>query len=376
MTEPKEKTSLISTWLPLVIIVATIGFLYFVGSGAWGGSITARWHWMIGIMIVFILLLGKIINNRWDGVFIDWRKKMSLSHFQVILWTILGTSAFLTIGLTRISTMGKIVYNPEMAYQQAQAVGGVECLKDLTEGAVTEDVLKKCPAPEPLQIIFPEELLLAMGISLASFVGSSLIKSNQSTTKLISEKEEQQRISEIADIKDASTKVTETKEQIKVAEGKRGAAERASRPAEVKAADEEIARLNDDLKGFITKSEDYDNKINELNKPLKEMEKAEGLLQVNKTTKDAQWSDIFKKEKVGEQDLIDLSKVQMFFFTIVVISAYAAALNNLLQQPDLIENPFGVALPAFSTSLVVLLGISHGGYLGSKANMTSDSPKE
>ena len=71
--------------------------------------------------------------------------------------------------------------------------------------------------------------------------------------------------------------------------------------------------------------------------------------------------------EVEGHERIDLSKVQMFFITLAVVLAYAGAINALMQNPLVIANPFGVALPAFSSSLVLLLGISHGGYLTIKS---------
>jgi hypothetical protein len=370
-------STLKAAWLKighLVIIVAAILAVYLVGTGTWGGNISARWYWMIGIMLVFVMLIGLTVNKRLDGALIDWRNKMSLSHLQVILWTILGMSAFLTIGLTRISVIKNILYDPETAFEQAYAVGDVECLQGLSEEAITQEILDTCPVPDPLQIIFPEELLLAMGISLASFAGSTLVKSNQSNTTILSANEErnlrEQIIKTTQEKKDAMKEVDKINTLIEAERFKKIEAEHQGRTNEVESADQNITYYESKQKEYQQKAETADTRIGdkqkELDKYLKEMEDAKGLLATNKTPQEAQWSDIFKKEKSGEQELVDLSKVQMFFFTIAVIFAYATALNSLMQQTSLVENPFGVVLPAFSASLVILLGVSHGGYLVTK----------
>ncbi|MDO8463783.1 MAG: hypothetical protein Q7S46_00805 [Gallionella sp.] len=364
----------------LVIIAAVIVLLYFVGSGTWA-SLATRWYLIMGIMTGFILLIGTTTNGRLDGVLIDWRNKMSLSHLQVILWTILGMSAFLTVGLARIYRLDHIVYgdDPKTTYQQAKAAGGAAGLEGLTEKDITKDALDMCPAPDALLITFPSELLLAMGISLASFAGSALVKNSQSNTTLVSADEDnniQDKIGREKDAKAAAApKVAKLSQEKDELNAKLIEAQNGNNAKDVQLLNISIKNKDEELKKQQKIFEDSDAKITELETELtkvrKDQEEAKGLLHVRKEPKDAEWKDIFTKEISGESDLIDLSKLQMFFFTITVIFAYAAALNNLMQQPDLIENPFGVALPLFSSSLVVLLGISHGGYLALKNTDTS-----
>ena len=77
--------------------------------------------------------------------------------------------------------------------------------------------------------------------------------------------------------------------------------------------------------------------------------------------------DIFQGDEVGNFDQVDLSKVQMFLLTAVVLIAYSAALYDLLLDQSAVFNPLGVSLPVFSASVSTLLAISHGGYLAIKA---------
>ena len=67
-------------------------------------------------------------------------------------------------------------------------------------------------------------------------------------------------------------------------------------------------------------------------------------------------SQLFTGEEVGDFHTVDLSKVQMFFFTIVVAVAYIQVL---------IGNDWSSthAFPALSQGIVILIGISHAGYL-------------
>lgn len=363
----------------LLIIIGVAALVYFVGSGAWGGELQTRWYWMIGIMAIFVMALGATTNGRLDGALIDWRNKMSLARLQVILWTIIGMSAFLTIGLARIAMGDNLAYDKETAYDQAKEMGEVACLEGVAEDDVTEEVLAKCPPPDALQIVFPEELLLAMGISVASFAGSALVKRNQSNTSLVSADEEkniQDEIRMAQQAKDvAGNEVEKITKAIEEMKAKLEEAKEKDQKEDIESAElfitEKEAELKEQQQIAESAGSKFDKKVKELEDAKKAREEARGLLHVNEKLDEAKWSDIFTKELTRESKLIDLSKLQMFFFTITVIFAYAAALNNLMQDAKMIENPFGVALPLFSASLVVLLGISHGGYLAIKNTNTT-----
>jgi hypothetical protein len=87
-----------------------------------------------------------------------------------------------------------------------------------------------------------------------------------------------------------------------------------------------------------------------------------GLLATNSLPSAARWSDLFKGDELVDCSSVDISKVQMFFFTVAVLYAYTGTLWSLTPATD-----GSVAFPNLSTSLVTLLGISHAGYLTVKA---------
>jgi hypothetical protein len=66
---------------------------------------------------------------------------------------------------------------------------------------------------------------------------------------------------------------------------------------------------------------------------------------------------------VGNTAYVDVSKLQMFYFTVIAIIAYAYALYSAL---DNIYPQAGFALPVPSDALVALMGISHAAYLTGK----------
>ena len=90
---------------------------------------------------------------------------------------------------------------------------------------------------------------------------------------------------------------------------------------------------------------------------------SKGLMMVNKNKNFAQWRDLFCGEDVGNRNNLDLGKVQMFCFTLLLVFAYAVALGALFNSPTHAITVF----PALDDSVIALLGISHIGYLANKA---------
>jgi hypothetical protein len=88
-----------------------------------------------------------------------------------------------------------------------------------------------------------------------------------------------------------------------------------------------------------------------------------GQLVVNTRPEAAQWADMFRGEETGNAAHLDLGKIQMFYFTIVLVLAYAVALGTAFASSDARISQ----LPAVDSSMVALLGISHAGYLTHKA---------
>lgn len=80
---------------------------------------------------------------------------------------------------------------------------------------------------------------------------------------------------------------------------------------------------------------------------------------------DASWFDLFRGDEVSNVDSPDLSKVQQFLITLILLGVYAAALWASFSR----QGPSApiLTLPDFSERFVWLMGISHTGYLAYKA---------
>jgi hypothetical protein len=221
------------------------------------------WLAIMLLLALFGIVAGNGVTGQWLGLFIDTRNKVSLARFQMVLWTILILSAYLT-------------------------------------GVMVNVDLKR---PEPLSIGIPPDLWLLMGISTTSLIGSPLILS--------------------------AKKARESKEPDK---------QRALAALERQAVDTgKIAIV--------------------------------GQLVINQTPDVARWADMFQGSETGNVGQLDLGKVQMFFFTLIIVLAYASAISALFQQNT---EPV-LSLPVIDGGMLALLSISHAGYLVNKALPHSDS---
>jgi hypothetical protein len=127
MPQGKQRTSL-----------ALIGILVGIAlAGLWLSrySLILSWLVMLVLMITFLVVAGAAITGLRRGLLIDGRNKISLSRFQLIAWTVVVLSAFLTAALFNI----------------------------------------RAGADDPLAIAIPEQLWILMGISTTSLIGSPLL---------------------------------------------------------------------------------------------------------------------------------------------------------------------------------------------------------
>lgn len=88
-----------------------------------------------------------------------------------------------------------------------------------------------------------------------------------------------------------------------------------------------------------------------------------GKIVTNKTIEDARWSDMFKGEETANAAHLDLAKIQMFYFTIILVIVYGVALGTVFSESIARID----ALPVLDEGMISLLGISHAGYLVNKA---------
>jgi hypothetical protein len=235
------------------------------------------WGLIAGSMIVLLAMIGLQVEQRIGGALIDEQNLMSLSRFQLVAWTVLVVSAFLTVALIR-------------------AFSGVH---------------------DALNITVPPTLWQLLGITSASAVGREIMHGMKKT-------------------KDpANPDVAATNAAAAINETAKSAAEQTN-PQEV------------------------------------ELHRA-GSLFGNPSPKDASFVDMFQGVEVGNMSYVDMAKVQMFFFTIAAIVAYASEVFTMLAThfgKGVLTAPTASSLtqlPAVGSGLLSILTISHVTYLGAKS---------
>lgn len=89
----------------------------------------------------------------------------------------------------------------------------------------------------------------------------------------------------------------------------------------------------------------------------------DGKIMINDSPSGAGVSDLFRGDETANAAQLDLGKLQMFYFTVVLVFAYSVQLGDrFLGSAGTLD-----ALPALSTGMLALLAISHAGYLTYKA---------
>lgn len=337
-------------------ILVFIVLIVFIGLSSWI-PIHLRWLITIALYTWFMGVVGqhvtgyereendrrkRFVPGRFAGILIDNRNKMSLSRLQITLWTILVFSVITVIGLDRSI--------PVLEGSISQIAG---------ETSSTENAGEMHGA---LNIVFPGELLAALGISTTSLAAASLIKSGKTETK--SNKvtmllDDQIRLAqkEIEDIERFTKKRSEVVKEIE----------------KWSLLDTEEARANLNLlrPELITIENELNRRpLEKAQENLKQLQtlqdESKADIHINKNIRDAKWSDLFNGDLVSNFGKVDVAKVQMFYFTVLLIFTYGTLLWGLLSQEPAWQLSAAVELPPFSDSLVGLLGISHAGYLAVK----------
>jgi hypothetical protein len=282
-------------------IISSAVLILLILAAAWLLAPTEAWPSVLILLVVFFLVLGVSITQRPLGILVSEQNVMSLSRFQTALWTVIIISALLVIAIARVKNGVQPGENGELS--------------------------------DPLNISIGNHLLALLGISATALVGSPLIaamKKSKTPNESVAQTtaEELVRTGNVPDSLNVA------------APAPAGAAIQAAPPAAAV-----VAAPAQALTTSIT-------------------ENAEGILYRNPTISDASFSDMFEGDEVGNTAHVDLGKVQMFYFTIIIAIAYIAALWKVISDGDLYGANF--SFPAFSEGMVGLLGISNAGYLAYK----------
>ena len=104
---------------------------------------------------------------------------------------------------------------------------------------------------------------------------------------------------------------------------------------------------------------------------LKSNKMAEHQIEMRDDVHDAAVADLFRGEETSNFNTLDLAKVQMFFFTLVLVLVYAVELGGKFAGTTGVIS----MMPDINPSMTTLLGISHAGYLANKAVPRNSPPQ-
>ena len=291
--------------ITLVLVIIMVVVACFVPIAPWFWV----WAWIINHILMF-LVMGTIslsVGTRWGfwAIFVDNRRMVSLSRFQIVLWTLVVLSALWTIGLARVADsieLHRDAYVCELPAPEGEAPPSEEAEPAPEGEAPASEEAEPCAAPLDLQL--PEVLWALMGISITSAVASPLIKENkQQRTQPDQPGYDQTFDDTVADLPVSETK----KREIRDTYGHRGS---------------EVVK------------------------------------------KHPEFSDMFRGETVKDFPHVDIAKVQNFFFTVVAVVTYAIALGAAIAGAKSISSLF--QFPDVTGGLLAILSISHAGYLVNK----------
>ncbi|KYK30416.1 MAG: hypothetical protein AYK19_18375 [Theionarchaea archaeon DG-70-1] len=268
------------------------------------------WLLNLGALILILLVAGHGKTGRfWFGWLTNKQNRMSLSRLQMFLWTFIVLSAFLTVIMINFKAKED---NPDL---------------------------------NPVAITLPQELLVAMGISTTSLVGSPLILKEKEQRALNRKFEVTRRETELSELKNKWIKLSE---------------ERSTMLTKPKSTESTESRNK------LGKDESNEGSalglFSELEKSLSsELKRSTPDLSRHLEIEKSRFYDLISGENENDENMLDLSRLQNLFFTLILIGGYAVALGSML-----INTSFVTAFPEISASSIALLGISHAGYLGGK----------
>lgn len=402
----------------ILIIVAVVAIL-IIGLL---GRVPLQWRWLgmiatfvgllafLGYEVTSVLAPGEMVDGqlqpdrvkpgRIDGVLIDSRNKISLARLQSALWTVIVISAWATFALHRVipvvggllrasdapilQEVAKLVAAPQQP-GEAETRRAAAMLEQITGAEVIiaegdEAAAADRRGYDALAINIPREVWLALGISIASLTGAGIIKTNQANNDIGNKREVAQTRLEnatsratvmdgkVAELKDKRDDTLESMRPRRVTEAVDAPLVPPSQ-AELDQANKELAQVKAQLKTAQDTAERAKVRAGELQAA---QNTAVGELHAYTTSAEARWSDMLRGDTLANFQFIDLGKVQMFFLTVILVFSYAALIWAIMAMPlsaQVLQLTPSMSLPAFSDSLVILMGLSHSGYLAAKATV-------
>jgi hypothetical protein len=291
----------------VVILIAAVIVVAF------NQTIRPVWLWLVllALLVALMLVISHAYTQRWLGVLIDERNKYSLSRLQMVLWTVVILSAFITAVLANLQLVQLVTVSG--AVNPPQVVG-------VPVGTLVLDVLGQ------VGVFNPEDNTIHPDVDVSQLNLAATVHDGQQI---------------YVPLKGESAPQTLTTEED---EGQ------PTTPLSVQIPSEVWVLLGISTTSLVAS-------------PLIKHQTQDRVVK-NQSATDAKLSDFFRGEQTGDFTQLDLGKVQMFFFTAIVVGAYAIALASMFLTKEFSSI---TSLPALDGGVIAMLGVSHAGYLTNKA---------
>jgi len=290
------------------------GLVWFVFAGGGIGTVdypplhnTITWVAIVSLLTWCLAIIGWGTIGRPTGVIIDTRNQMSLSRLQAAAWTILVVSAILTMAMSNIREGAATFWE-----------GTKERLAAREQAASTEDT--------------QEEGLEPAGTEDAQEPG---IAKQRKGFEAISGALEIEVPVEVWSLLGISTASLAAAGLIK--------SQKKNDPP------------NEDNKEVVNKQFEEEKDKADANLEL------QGTSVGNASPDEAKLRDMFTGDEVGSANSVELGKVQMLIFTVIVLFVYAVMLVGTFWVAEDLKS-----LPVLTGGIVTFLAISHAGYLTNK----------
>lgn len=322
-------TSVVGGFAALVIFIAIVGWPVGAGSTLW------LWALMAVAITVLAFFIGQGITGRPFGILIDQNYRMRLGVLQLVAWTVLIVSALLTAVLWNVAIK----------------------------------------AAQPLHITIPVAVWGLLGISAASTAGTQLIH-GQKAQRPASDAD---RIAHLARASlrasapppnaDPTAQLAATTAAVNVEALKQQYRNRqiALRSVQLPTAADPVAAqaaLQNTLANAAQSAAQLEENIKAASTALNV--RTNGQLAANASVADASPAELFTGDDLGNDDTVDIGKVQMFLFTLALLVGYGASIASIFLSASNASAGSNEAaimgFPNVDPGMLALLGVSQAGY--------------
>ena len=273
---------------------------------------------LIVVITLITLSIGRfVVNFWWKGVFIDQRNRVSLARFQAIIWTILVLATF---GETALANIALNAANP------------------------------------PVYVVtIPSNLWLVVGITVGALPAASIASSRKSkaSADVIAQAVAARGVKDQEPILVNSEELDVTNIEQQNGVEQQIDCENISDALKI-AMDADLGTILSGVK-VTGKPEVNLLRIN------KNLFVAKGLIVARLKSKCAKFIDMFMGDEITNVCYIDIAKLQLFLFNVVIIIVFAVAIGGFFYSPP----PY--TLPNIPAVWAIFLAISNGAYVTFKA---------